>query len=250
MKNAILFAGILAFSLCLSPQGFAQKKRGLGEWIKKAEDQLGSQSSSAGYTNQEAVSALREALEIGTKNAAGKLSGVNGYFGNPLVKILLPPEAQKVETALRGIGMGRYVDDAILSMNRAAEEASSRAVPLFVSAIKQMTVQDGLSIVRDGDGAATRYLEAKTSDQLSREFQPVIRKALSKVDATKYWRELFEVYNRLPTTREKINPDLDAYVTEKALDGLFLTIAQEENKIRKDPAAQVTGLLKKVFGRP
>ncbi len=236
--------------LGLGAEAYAQKKGGLGDWLKKAEDQIGGKGSPSGYSNQEAVAALKEALEMGSRNATDRLSRPDGFLGNALIKILLPPEARQVETTLRSLGMGKYVDEAIVAMNRAAEDASSRAVPLFVQAIKGMSVADGISIVKGGEGAATRYLESRTSGQLTKEFKPVIDQSLSRVRATQYWKELFEVYNRLPTTRQKVNPDLSAHVTEKALEGLFKTIAEEENKIRKDPAAQVTGLLKKVFGRP
>lgn len=251
MKRLCIVLGLGIGMLGLNHEVQAQRKGGLGDWLKKAEDQIGGKSGKGqDFTNKEAVSALKEALEIGSRKATERLSQPNGFFGNTLIKILLPPEARQVEATLRRVGMGKYVDEAILAMNRAAEDASSKAVPLFVEAIKGMSVTDGISIVKGGDGAATRYLESRTSAQLSREFRPVIDQSLSRVRATQYWRELFEVYNRLPTTRTPVNPDLSAHVTEKALEGLFKTIAQEENKIRQDPAAQVSGLLKKVFGQP
>src|SRR5690606_13193270 len=157
MRMLILLAGLgLGLSYC-SPSAYAQKKGGWRDLIKKAEDQLGTKGSASSFSNKEAVAALKEALEIGAKNASGELSRQNGFFGNNLIKILLPPEAKQVESTLRGIGMGHYVDEAILAMNRAAEDASSKAVPIFVSAIKTMSVQDGISIVKNGEGAATRY---------------------------------------------------------------------------------------------
>lgn len=199
-------------------------------------------------TNSEVIAALKQALEIGANNAGGQLSNVNGYFGNQLIKILMPPEAKKVENSLRQIGMGDQVDKAILAMNRAAEDAAKKAAPIFVSAIKRISIQDGLNILRGGDGAATNFLKQRTTQELTNAFRPVIQQSLAKVDATKYWAQVFTIYNKLPTTYNKINPDLTDYVTERALEGLFTTIAQEENKIRKDPAARVTDLLKKVFG--
>lgn len=201
------------------------------------------------FSNNDAVAALKEALKIGTQNASGRLNAVNGYFGNQLIKIVMPPEAQKVERTLRSIGMGDQVDKAILSMNRAAEDAAIKAAPIFINAITTMSIQDGISIVRGGQGAATNYLKGKTNAQLTNAFRPVIQQSLGKVNATKYWSEIFTIYNRLPTTVNKVNPDLTAYVTERALNGLFVTIAEEENKIRLDPAAQVTDLLRKVFGK-
>lgn len=218
---------------------------------KKAASDAGINTGSSqggSYTNNEAVAALREALKIGTQNASGRLSSLNGYFGNQLIKILMPPEAKKVENTLRSIGMGDQVDKAILSMNRAAEDAATKAVPIFVNAISGMSISDGISIVRGGQGAATNYLKNRTTGELTNAFRPVIQGSLDKVNATKYWSDVFTVYNRLPTTQQKVNTDLVAYVTERALNGLFVTIADEENKIRSNPAARVTEILKKVFG--
>lgn len=144
--------------------------------------------------------------------------------------------------------MGSIVDKAILSMNRAAEDASGKAVPIFVNAIRNMNIQDGLNILRGGNGAATAFLRNATTAALTTAFRPVIQTSLSKVGATNYWGDVMRTYNRLPTTRNQINPDLTAYVTERALNGLFVNIAEEENKIRTNPAARVTDLLSKVFG--
>jgi hypothetical protein len=192
---------------------------------------------------------LRQALQIGAQNATKKVSVVDGFFGNAFIKILMPPEAKKVEATLRQTGMGDYVDHAILSMNRAAEDASSRALSIFVDAIKNMSIQDALSILNGGDNAATNYLKSKTTASLTAAFRPIIQESLDKVGATKYWAQVFDAYNSLPTTFKKVNPDLPAYVTERALNGVFFYIADEEAKIRKNPAAQVTDLLKKVFGQ-
>ena len=199
-------------------------------------------------TNTEITAGLREALQIGAKNATSRLSVTDGFFGNALIKVLMPPEAAKVENTLRQIGMGSYVDKAILSMNRAAEDASNQALPIFVNAIKNMTIQEALNILKGSNDAATQYLKAKTSAQLTAAFKPVISTSLEKVNATKYWSEVFETYNSLPTTFNKVNPDLSGYVTERALNGVFVYIAEEESKIRMNPAARVSDLLKKVFG--
>ena len=160
----------------------------------------------------------------------------------------MPPEAKKVENTLRSIGMGDQVDKAVLSMNRAAEDASIKALDIFINAIKNMSIQDGLSILKGGNNAATEYLKSKTTAALTTAFRPIIEESLDKVNATKYWSEVFTVYNELPTTYKKVNPDLPAYVTERALNGVFVYIADEEAKIRMNPAARVTDLLKKVFG--
>lgn len=199
-------------------------------------------------TNSEIIAGLKEALEVGSRNSSNQLHAINGYFGNQLIKIAMPPEAQKIERTLRSLGFGKQVDDAILSMNRAAEDAAIKAAPIFVNAIKGMTIQDGLGILKGGNGAATRYLQGRTTTQLTNSFRPVIENSLNKVNATKYWTDIVNIYNRLPTTFNKVNPDLTAYVTEKALKGLFITVEQEENKIRQNPSARVSDILRKVFG--
>lgn len=144
--------------------------------------------------------------------------------------------------------MGKLVDDAILSMNRAAEDAAKSAAPIFLDAVKGMSFQDALGILKGPDTAATSYLKGKTLPALTSAFRPVIDGALEKTGATRHWKTVFETYNKLPTSFSKVNPDLSSYVTERALSGLFFQVAEEEQKIRKDPAARVTETLKKVFG--
>lgn len=205
-----------------------------------------SQNTGSGLTNAEIVSGLKEALEVGARNSSNQLSAIDGFFQNAAIKILLPEEAQKVEKALRDIGMGSLVDKAILSVNRAAEDAAKSAAPIFVDAITSMSIQDALGILKGGDFAATNYLKSKTTTPLSNAFRPVIDQSLQKTGATKYWSDVFTAYNRFATN--KINPDLSAYVTGKALDGIFYQVGLEEQKIRKDPVARVTDILKKVFG--
>jgi hypothetical protein len=204
---------------------------------------------STSLSNDDIVAGLKEALSVGAQNSATKLSATDGFFANAAIKVLMPPEAQKVEKTLRSVGMGKLVDDAILSMNRAAESASKSAAPIFINAIKSMSINDALGILKGSDTAATGYLRGKTTSALTTAFRPVIDTALQKTSATSYWKTVFDAYNKLPTTFNKINPDLAGYVTEKSLGGLFYQVAQEEQKIRKDPAAQVTDLLKKVFGK-
>ncbi|GEP97850.1 DUF4197 domain-containing protein [Chitinophaga cymbidii] len=189
---------------------------------------------------------LKEALTIGTQNSANRLSSVNGFFANAALKILMPPEAKKVESTLRNVGLGSVVDKAILAMNRGAEEAAKSATPIFVNAIRQMSITDAIGILRGGDFAATNYFKQKTTAALTDAFRPVISNALKNVDATKYWADVFSVYNKFSTT--PVNTDLTAYVTEKALAGIFHEVGLEEQKIRRDPAARVTELLKTVFG--
>ncbi len=192
------------------------------------------------------VEGLKQALTIGTQNSTNKLSAVDGFFADAAVKILMPPEAQTVEKTLRQFGLGSLVDKTILSLNRAAEDAAQSATPIFVDAIKQMTITDALGILQGGDFAATNYFKGKTTAQLTAAFSPVISKSLDKVDATKYWSEMFSAYNKF--SAKKVPTDLNAYVTQKAIDGIFYEVGLEEQKIRKDPAARVTDLLKQVFG--
>lgn len=196
-------------------------------------------------SNDDIINGLKEALNVGAGNSTLKLSSVDGFFADAAVKILMPDEAKKVEQKLRSIGMGKQVDNAILSMNRAAEDAAKSASPIFLNAIKGITIQDGLGILKGGDFAATNYLKGKTLAQLTEAFRPVIEQSLQKVDATKYWNTLFTNYNRF--SAEKVNPDLTVYVTEKAMAGIFYQVGLEEQKIRKDPMARTTDLLKKVF---
>ncbi len=242
-KNIII---ILILSLFLTTAKAQGLKDLLNKVTKKDSTGKGSLALGNGLSNGDIISGLKEALKIGTDSSSKKLSKVNGFFGDAAIKILMPAEAQKVEKTLRGVGMGSLVDKAILSMNRAAEDAASGVGNIFFNSIKQMTVTDGLQILRGGDFAATDYLKKHTTTELTEKFRPVIEASLVKTDATKYWSELFTNYNKF--SFKKINPDLTAYVTERALSGLFLNISLQEQKIRKDPAAQVTGILKSVFG--
>ena len=198
-------------------------------------------------TNDEIIRGLKEALNVGSNNAAGSASKLDGYFKNPLIKIPFPPEAREMETKLRSLGMGRQVDDFIMTVNRAAEEAAKQSSSVFVNAITGMTINDGLSILRGSDTAATAYLRRTTGGQLHDKFKPVIRNATQKVEVTRYWNPLATTYNALPFVK-KVNTDLDEYITQRALNGLYTLVSQEEIKIRKDPVARVTELLKKVFG--
>ena len=192
------------------------------------------------------IDGLKEALNKGISDGTKQLSAVDGFFTNAALKILMPVEAEKVETSLRKIGMGKQVDEAILNMNRAAEDACKTAAPIFVNAIKNMNISDAWGILKGSDNAATTYLQKQTNTELTKAFKPIIDTALKKINATKHWNTIFNNYNRF--SFNKVNPDLTAYVTEKALSGIFYQLAIEEQKIRKDPAAQTTELLRKVFG--
>ncbi|HEY2727724.1 MAG TPA: DUF4197 domain-containing protein [Parafilimonas sp.] len=202
-------------------------------------------SDSSNANQQKIAQGLKQALTIGTQNSTNKLSAVDGFFADAAVKILMPPQAQDVEKTLRRFGMGSLVDKTILSLNRAAEDAAKSATPIFVNAIKQMTISDALGILKGGDFAATDYFKQKTTAALTQAFSPVISNSLNKVNATKYWTEMFTAYNRFSS--KKVETDLTAYVTQKAIDGIFYEVGLEEQKIRKNPAARVTDLLKQVF---
>ena len=213
---------------------------------KSVWDKLSTGSTGKGLSNDDIISGLKEALRVGTDSTTSKLGAANGFFKDAAIKILMPEEAQKAEKTLRGVGMGSLVDKAVLSMNRAAEDAASGVGTIFWDAIKKMSVTDGLKILQGGDFAATSFLKTTTTTELTEKFRPVIEASLVKTDATKYWKNVFSTYNTFSGT--KVNTDLTAYVTERALSGLFLNIGLQEQKIRKDPAAQVTGILKSVFG--
>lgn len=198
-------------------------------------------------SDEDATAGIREALIKGTNTGVDLVSVMDGYFGNPEIKIPFPPEAREIESTLRSIGLGSKVNEVVLSINRAAEIAADEARPIFISAITGMTIADAINIVRGADNAATMYLQKTTSVQLNEAFQPIIASSLEKVDATRYWDDVINTYNMIPFVK-KMDPDLARYVTGKAIEGLFIMIAKEELKIRKDPMARTTELLKKVFG--
>ncbi|HSL91168.1 MAG TPA: DUF4197 domain-containing protein [Candidatus Limnocylindrales bacterium] len=194
------------------------------------------------------VSGLKEALSIGTGKAVATVSKTDGYFGNPSIKILLPENLRKAGDVLGKIGYQHEVDDFVVRMNRAAEKAAPRAKPIFVDALKAMTFEDARKILGGGDTAATEYFQAKTRDRLYEEFKPVVSSSMDEVGTVRSYKAMTSRYSSLPFVRAE-SLDLDHYVTDKALEGIFYMVAQEEKKIRTDPAARVTDLLKAVFGR-
>lgn len=203
-------------------------------------------SGSAPLTNTEVISGLREALTVGTNNSTALTSKLDGFYKNPEIFIPFPPEVVKVKEKVEALGMKKQVDEFIMTMNRAAETASKEAAPIFINAITSMSIADGFAILRGNDNAATQYLKNKTSAQLKVKFNPVVKNAISKVQVTKYWNPVITTYNKIPFIKKE-NPNLEDYITTKAMDGLFLMIEKEEKKIRKDPLARVTDILKKVF---
>jgi len=212
-------------------------------------------------TEQEVVNGLKSALEISTDTAVSIVSATNGFYMDNALKILLPPEADIItqnmnNPLLKAIGVSDMIDDVILRMNRSAEQAAKQATPIFVNAIKNMSIQDAFGILNGSDTSATHYFRIKTYSQLQNTFKPKIRNSLNKpivsgVSANSAWNSLTSGYNQVANFVpgwKKVNTDLDDYVTRKALDGLFLKVAQEEKQIRNNPSARVNDILKRVFG--
>jgi hypothetical protein len=236
MKNILLALTLLTF---VSTSSFAQLDK-----LKKAAKSLTGGSS---LSSEEIAGALKEALTNGISKGSDVVSQLDGYLKNPEIRLPFPPEAQKAETKLRQMGMGADVDKFIVTLNRAAEDAAKEAKPIFVTAIKSMTIQDAAGILKGEQDAATRYLERTTSSPLRDKFMPVVKNSLAKVNATKYYADLITTYNKIPLV-QKLNPNLDEYATDKAIQGLFIMIAKEEKNIRNNPGARTSELLKKVFG--
>lgn len=214
---------------------------------KKAKDLTGLGTSKPALTNEEVVKGLKEALTVGTNSAATLGSKVDGFYKNPKIFIPWPEEAKDMKAKLTKMGMSKKITEFETSLNRAAEEAAKNAAPVFIEAITNMSLQDGFAILKSHDTAATNYLRKTTYNPLKEKFMPVVKEAIQKVKVTSYWNPLATAYNKLPGVKKQ-NPNLDEYVTNKAINGLMLLIADEEIKIRKDPLARVTDLLKKVFG--
>jgi hypothetical protein len=201
----------------------------------------------SGLSDKTVIKGLKEALRVGTDNAVKKVSKLNGYFKNPSIKIPLPEELRKMADVLNAVGLQKDVDRFVKSMNRAAEQAAPKATSLFIDAIKQMTFSDARKILKGKETAATEYFKDKTWQGLSHVFRPIISDAMNSVGVTREYKRLVKKYQSMPFV-EQVAIDLDGYVTTKALDGLFHMVSEEEKQIRKDPAARVTKLLKKVFG--
>jgi len=214
--------------------------------LQKAAQSVEGLNAQKPVTENEVIGGLKQALEMGIGNGANAVSQTDGYFKNPKIKIPFPPEVQKVANTLRTMGLGKEVDKVVLSLNRAAEDAAKSAKPIFVKAIKSMTIKDAWNILKGEKNAATMYLKDKTWKDLFNVFKPVVKKSLDKVAATKHWNKVITQYNALPLVK-KVNPNLDEYVTNKALDGLFIVVEDEEGKIRANPIKRTTELLKRVF---
>ncbi|MBW2147100.1 MAG: DUF4197 domain-containing protein [Deltaproteobacteria bacterium] len=230
---------IIAIGSIQNPSAFAQ----FGDILKGVEKALKGRELSEGKI----IQGLKEVLQIGTSNAVEMASRENGYYQNPKIKIPLPGAVRKVEKLLRAVGYGPKVDAFELSMNRAAERAAPEAKSIFFEAVTQMTFSDARKILKGPDNAATLYFKDKTHDRLYEIFKPITHKAMSEVGVTRTYQELDAKVRTLPFAGS-LSFELDRYVTNGALDGLFFMLAEEERKIRQDPAARVTDLLKEVFG--
>lgn len=201
-----------------------------------------------GVSEAEAGEGIKEALGQGLVKAVLQLNKEDGFFKDAFYKILLPPDAKKIENTLRDLGMNKMVDKAILQINRAAEDAAGYAKPIFVDAIKSMTISDAIGLVKNGDTSATHFFRVKTTDKLIAAFLPVIKSSLDNLQATKLYGDVVNTYNNFPTTIRKINPDLPSFVTGRATAALFDLVAKEEVNIRQNFAARTTDLLRRVFG--
>jgi hypothetical protein len=234
MKKALLIVALLACG-CSS----SQVTQAISEANKVIEGQ-------PAPTTDQVAAGLKEALIKGISAGADNVSRADGYFNNPQIKIPFPPDVRKVEDRLRQIGMGKEVDRFIETLNHGAENAAKEAKPIFINAIEQMTFDDAWGILKGNQDAATQYLKRTTTPQLKAKFKPVIQNALNEVEATKYYGDIVNTYNQIPFVN-KVNPDLNEYATDLAMQGLFVMIAQEEKKIRENPLERTTDLLKRVF---
>ncbi|EOZ92232.1 hypothetical protein A33Q_4325 [Indibacter alkaliphilus LW1] len=202
---------------------------------------------SSPLTQQEVSQGLKEALIQGISKGADKASETDGFFRNDMIRILLPEDARRVENTLRQMGLGSEVDRALLAINRGAESAAKEAKPIFINAIRQLTIQDAFNILQGEPNAATSFLRRTTENQLIELFQPKIEESLNQVGATRYYGDIANTYNAIPLTNRRIDPDLNTYVTDRAIDGLFLLIAEEEKNIRENPLERTSALMRRVF---
>lgn len=239
MRRYLLALPLLSLASCASAQ-FPKSLKDVGTILNKPN----------GLSNEDVIAGLKEALDTGATKSVFLASAVDGFNKNARIRIPFPPEAEKVRSTALSLGLNKQVDEFEATMNHAAEEAAKEAAPIFLNAIKGMSIGDGFAILRGGDNAATNYLKDKTTAALMERFRPIVEQATKKVALTNYWSPLAGAYNKttLFTGNKAVDPDLDAYVTQKAIEGLFVLVADEEMKIRKDPLARTTDLLRRVFG--
>ncbi len=239
MKKVLLFASVLLLAACSN------------ESVKRVMDGMGGiLSEEKGLTSNEVAAGLREALQVGVQNAVAQGSQRDGFFKNQQLRIPFPEEAEKVRSTAMNLGLRSQVERFEETLNRAAEEATKQAAPIFIDAITSMSINDAFGILKGENTAATAYLRGRTEAELTQLFAPSVKDAIESVELTRYWQPLASAYNTASTFTggQQVNPDLQGYVTERTMDGLFTLIAQEETKIRENPAARVSDLLRKVFG--
>jgi len=215
--------------------------------LRQAYEIVSASAEEVPLTSAEVVAALKDSLSRGISKGALIASAKNGYYGNPRLKIPFPTEVQKVEEALRKIGFGKDVDRFVMQLNRGAEKAAAKSKPIFIKAITSMTIRDAFDILNGAEDAATQYLIRTTGDDLREQFLPVVSDTLQETSATRYYGDIVNKYNQLPFVND-VDPDLEAYATDRAIAGLFVLIADEEASIRANPAARTTKLLRRVFG--
>jgi len=247
MKKEIFLSMVMALSLVFTSVPARAQLENLKENLGKlAEDPLGAVQKTS-LSDVEIGQGLKEALKVGITKAVKSVSKAGGYFDNTDIKIPLPEQLQTVDSALRKIGMTKYTDDFVLSMNRAAESAAPSALDIFLDALAAMTIEDVRKVYGGGDTASTEYFKGKTLNRLAEAFRPAVDEALKTYDVTDKYNHLVEKYETIPFAGSVKSLSPDEYVVEKALDGLFFVLGQQETKIRRDPAARVTDILKKVF---
>jgi hypothetical protein len=242
VKYVIVLIFALGFALPVTP-AWGQLDKLLKEVFPPSQG-----STSIGLTDAKIVAGLKEALQIGTQNAVKLTGRRDGYLANQAIKILMPDELRRAERTLHAVGFGQQVDEFVVSMNRAAERAAPAALSIFFDAASAMTFDDARHILQGGDTAASEYFKTKTTDKLTVAFRPTVKQAMNEVGVTRQYKALADFAQSLPFVNVDAI-DLDSYVVGKALDGLFHVLGEEERKIRSDPAARVTVLLREVFGK-
>jgi hypothetical protein len=247
MRKSLSIIAIVGLFLGAQGQGMLDKLKHKKDSLEKKVESVVHHTTEPALTNEEVVKGLKEALSIGTNSSSTMASKLDGYYKNPRIFIPWPQEAADMRAKLMSLGMSKKIEEFETSLNRAAEEAAKGAASIFIDAITNMSVADGFAILKGNDTAATHFLRENTYSPLKIKFKPVVKDAIAKVKVTSYWNPLVTKYNKIPGVKKQ-NPDLDEYVTVKAINGLMLLISDEEAKIRRDPAARVTDLLKKVFG--
>jgi len=241
---------LLSIALLLGSTTFATAQ--LPKSLKQVSDKVAGKGEAGGLTNDDVIAGLKEALGKGAEQSVTKGSALDGYLKNEKIRIPFPESAYKMKNSLNTMGMSKQVEEFEVTMNRAAEEAAKEALPILRDAVTGMSVGDGFAILKGGNDAATNYLREKTGEALTARFRPIVERANQKVALASYWTPLAKAYNKggMLTGAKEVDPELDAYVTQKAIEGLFVLIAEEEGRIRQDPSARTSDLLLRVFGNP